>query len=241
MNFDFHLECGIVNVLSAVDRGEACLSHQMNETNQSELKGVMDREDQMILSVLSAVEEEPELTQKDLAVRLGVAVGMVNSYLKRVIYKGYVKTRNLQRRRLKYLLTPNGIKEKTRLTYEFLEYSYQYIRDIRRKTRELLEPYCKQGKKRVVFYGSGEVAELALLTVQELGMELVAVVDEQNKSKTCINHEIFGDIFLTREIRADLLIILPPLISESVKQAVSNIPNKENLVILTLNQKTPLL
>lgn len=201
----------------------------------------MDRDDQMILSVLSAVEEEPDLTQKDLALRLGVAVGMVNSYLKRVIYKGYVKTRNLQRRRLKYLLTPSGIKEKTRLTYEFLEYSYHYIRDVRRKTLIMLEPYCKQGKKRVVFYGSGEVAELTMLTLQELDMDLVSVVDEKHAGSNCVNHEIQDSSYFEQTIDADLILVLLLQVPESVVQLLNKIPNKDDFIILTLDKKIPRL
>lgn len=213
----------------------------MNDSSQNETKSVMDRDDQMILSVLSAVEDEPELTQKDLAVRMGVAVGMVNSYLKRVIYKGYVKTRNLQRRRLRYLLTPNGIKEKTRLTYEFLEYSYRYIRDIRHKTKMLLEPYSKQGKKRVVLYGSGEVAELALLTLQELGMNLVAIVDENNAGNRFVSYVIQENTYLHSPVNADVIFVLYLNVSEFVKQTLIRIPNKDDLIILTLDKHTPRL
>lgn len=201
----------------------------------------MDRDDQMILSVLSAVEEEPELTQKDLASRLGVAVGMVNSYLKRVIYKGYVKTRNLQRRRLKYLLTPSGIKEKTRLTYEFLEYSYVFIRDIRRKTMQLLEPYCKQGMKNVVLFGSGEVAELSMLTLQELSMKAVAVVDVQNVGTKFLNYKVQDSDYFSSKVKADIVLVLYPHVSEQIKQLLLSIPNKDELVVVTLDKKNPTL
>jgi DNA-binding MarR family transcriptional regulator len=211
----------------------------MSNSNDNDQKSIMDRDDQMILSVLSAVEEEPDLTQKDLASRLGVAVGMVNSYLKRVIYKGYVKTRNLQRRRLKYLLTPSGIKEKTRLTYEFLEYSYHYIREIRQKTLVMLEPYCKEEKKRVVFYGSGEVAELTMLTLQELGMHLVAVVDEKYAGKNCVNHDIQDNSYFERSVEADIILVLLLQVPEPVVQLFNKIPNKDDLIILTLDKKYP--
>lgn len=168
----------------------------------------MDREEQMILNLLSVIEDEPNTTQKDLATRLGVAVGVVNSYLKRVIYKGYVKTKSIQRRRLRYLLTPSGIKEKTRLTYEFLQYSFVYIREVRRKTRELLTPFSLQGKKRVVFYGAGEAAELAYLTVRELGMSLEAVLDVNRIGERCIEHTIQGWDWFDGNGEADAILYL---------------------------------
>jgi len=169
---------------------------------------VMDRDDQMILSLLTALADEPNTTQKDLATRLGVAVGLVNSYLKRVIYKGYVKTKQLERRRLRYLLTPAGIKEKTRLTYEFLRYSYQYIREVRRKVSQAMMPFARDGKRRVIFYGSGEVAELAYLAVRELGMELVAVIDPDNVGKRCVDHVIQDMAWLEERGSADVLLAL---------------------------------
>jgi DNA-binding MarR family transcriptional regulator len=172
-------------------------------------RGLMDRDEQLILSLLTALEGEPNTTQKDLAPRLGVAVGLVNSYLKRVIYKGYVKTKQLERRRLRYLLTPAGIKEKTRLTYEFLRYSYQYIREVRGKVSQAMMPFARDGKKRVVFYGSGEVAELAYLTLRELGMELVAVVDPENVGKRCVDHVIQDVAWLEKNGAADVLLALP--------------------------------
>ncbi len=168
----------------------------------------MDRDEEMILNLLKAISDEPDTTQKDLATRLGVAVGLVNSYLKRVIYKGYVKTKQLERRRLRYLLTPSGIKEKARLTYEFLEYSFQYIREVRRKANEAMRPFAAQNKKRVIFYGSGEVAELAYLAVRELRMELVGIVDPKNEGKRCVDHSIYNLDWLRKNGSADLLLSL---------------------------------
>ena len=174
----------------------------------------MEKDNQLILSLLTELEKDPERTQKDLAVQLGVAVGLVNSYLKRIIYKGYVKTKHLDRRRLRYLLTPKGLREKTRLTFEFLQYSYQYIREVRKKVRQLLEPFAVQGKKRVLFYGSGEVAELAYLAVRELGMELITVIDPQREGHSCVDLAIQSPKWLSDHASprpADVALILSPL------------------------------
>lgn len=179
----------------------------------------MDRDEQLILSLLTALEDEPNTTQKDLATRLGVAVGVVNSFLKRVIYKGYVKTKQLERRRLRYLLTPAGIKEKTRLTYEFLRYSYQYIREVRRKVSQAMMPFARDGKRRVIFYGSGEVAELAYLTARELGMELIAVVDPDNVGKRCVDHVIQDVAWLEKNGSADVLLALPTPGKQNVRKS----------------------
>lgn len=168
----------------------------------------MDRDDQMILTLLKAIDDSPDTTQKDLATQLGVAVGLVNSYLKRVIYKGYVKTKQLDRRRLKYLITPTGIKEKSRLTFEFLQYSYQYVMEIRRKVKHELLSLQKNGCKSVILIGSGEVAELSYIAIRELGLDLVAIVDEHFAGERCVDHEILDMNWLQSEGAADVLIVL---------------------------------
>lgn len=176
----------------------------------------MDRDDQMILSLLSAVEEDSHTTQSGLATRLGVGVGLVNSYMKRVVYKGYIKTKRLQRKRLMYLLTPSGIKEKSRLTLEFLQYSYQFLRDVRNRIHEILKPHVSKGVKRVVLYGSGEVAELAYLALTEMGLKLHAIVDEDAQNKRCLNFQIQSLEWLEGEDGYDILLILhsPPKIED---------------------------
>ncbi|HQL64172.1 MAG TPA: winged helix-turn-helix transcriptional regulator [bacterium] len=171
----------------------------------------MQHEDQLILTLLTAIEENPDTTQQELAKKLGSAVGLANSYVKRVIYKGYVKTKQLQRRRLRYLLTPAGIKEKTRLTYEFLRFSYEYILRIRRRVRETLAPFARKGQKSVVFYGSGEVAEIAYLTVRELDMDLAGVVDPNCVGERCVDHVIRDLNWLEHQGSADVLLVLNAL------------------------------
>jgi len=193
-------------------------SKQTEQTNEENM--VMDRDDQMILSLLTAIDDEPDTTQKDLSTQMGVAVGMINSYLKRVIYKGYVKTKQLERRRLRYLLTPKGIREKTRLTYEFLQYSYQYIRKVRSQVHDKMNPYVRQKKTRVIFWGSGEVAELAYLASREMGLQLVAMVDPNNAGKRCVDKTVLNTDEVGNEHQADVLLVLapPPKDNHSKKQ-----------------------
>ncbi len=139
----------------------------------------MDKEQQRTLELLTEIEKDAGLTQNDLAVRMGVAVGLTNLLMKRVVKKGYVKISKLRGRKVRYLLTPKGISEKSRLAYEFLRYSFQYYRYMREDFRKSLEPHLQSGKKRVVFYGSGETAELAYLSAKELGFSVVQVIDEE--------------------------------------------------------------
>jgi DNA-binding MarR family transcriptional regulator len=130
------------------------------------------------LRLLQAIAEGDRITQRGLANKLGIALGLANLYCKRLVRKGFVKCINIQSNRLRYLLTPKGISEKTRLTYEFMEYSLYLYSQVRFHLRAVLEPYGLRHRKRVAVYGTGEAAELAFLSIAELGLELVAVFND---------------------------------------------------------------
>lgn len=134
-------------------------------------------EDRRNLQALEAIAENDQLTQRTLAKKLGIALGLANVYLKRLVRKGYVKCVNVHPNRLSYLLTPTGLAEKTRLTYDFMEYSLWLYAKVRRHLRTVLEPHTRQPGGRIAVYGTGEAAELAYLSIAELGLEMVAVFD----------------------------------------------------------------
>lgn len=132
------------------------------------------------LEILTAIGEGRPLTQRALAQRLGVALGLANLYVKRLAQKGYIKIVNFPRKpaakkRLRYLLTPKGIAEKSRLTYEHMAYSLNLYKRARQTLRESLGRLPENGMKRIALYGIGEAAELAYLTLKELGLEPVGV------------------------------------------------------------------
>ena len=146
-------------------------------------KRVMDVEDRRNLQALEAIAEDAHVTQRSLSNKLGMALGLTNIYLKRLVRKGYVKAVNVQSNRLRYLLTPTGIAEKTRLTYEFMEYSLILYGNVRTHLRAALEPCVRENLRRVALYGTGEAAELAYLSIAELGLDLVAVFDGADAGK----------------------------------------------------------
>lgn len=136
----------------------------------------MDVEAHRDLRVLEAVQQDSRLTQRGLASKLGIALGLANVYLKRMIHKGYIKCVNVQPNRISYLITPRGIAEKARLTYEFMDYSLHLYGEVRQHLRAALSE-CAAAGKRVAIYGSGEAAELAYLSLKESGLDPVAVFD----------------------------------------------------------------
>ena len=119
------------------------------------------------LEILSHIEENPDITQADLATQLGVAVGSVNWYIKRLINKGYIKATQMQRRRLRYLLTPKGFAEKTRLTKEFMQMSLHWYRVTRADSQRLLAEVKQAGYDTVCIQGDGDLAEIVYLSCLE--------------------------------------------------------------------------
>ena len=134
----------------------------------------MASEKQHELELLEALEEEPETSQADLAVKVGVAVGTVNWYLKRWSTKGFVKIKRIGRWRWRYLLTPQGITQKARLAGEYLEASLALYRRTRAEAKNLLFQVRAAGYTEVSITGSGDLAEIAELTCLELGLKIVS-------------------------------------------------------------------
>ena len=138
----------------------------------------MDVETHRDLRLLEAVHQDGRVTQRGLASKLGIALGLANIYLKRMVHKGFIKVVNVQPNRITYLVTPRGITEKARLTYEFMDYSLHLYGEVRQHLRTALHA-CAAAGKRVAICGSGEAAELAYLSLKESGLEPVAVFDDQ--------------------------------------------------------------
>jgi DNA-binding Lrp family transcriptional regulator len=137
----------------------------------------MDIQAQRDLKLLNEVEQNAAITQRSLADKLGVALGLTNLYLKRLARKGYIKITTIPRQRIKYLLTPQGMTEKTRLTYQYMEYSLTYYRQMRERLKVRLAARAKAGAKRIVICGTGELAELAYISLREMDLTLVGFVD----------------------------------------------------------------
>jgi len=130
------------------------------------------------LQILNHIEENPDTTQADLATQLGVAIGSVNWYIKRLVNKGYIKVTQMQRRRLRYLLTPTGIAEKTRLTKEFLQASLQWYRLTRETSQQYLDEIKQAGFDKVCIEGDGDLADIVYLTCLEAQVEVKPEIDQ---------------------------------------------------------------
>jgi len=137
--------------------------------------------------LLSEITGDEPLSQRELARRLGVAVGLVNSYLKNLVAKGYVRVKDFPRNRYSYLLTPTGIAEKSRLAYQHLSYFTNLYTIARQDYLTLFRSLEARGVRQVIFCGVDEVAEIAYLSLREAGLVLSAVYDD-----VVVGQEFFG-------------------------------------------------
>jgi DNA-binding MarR family transcriptional regulator len=182
------------------------------------------------LEVLEAIAQNELITQRNLAAKLGIALGLTNLYVRRLARKGLIKCVNVQSNRLRYLLTPRGIAEKSRLTFEYLEYSLFLYRQVRGHLRNTLLPLAHSGK-RVAIYGAGEAAELAYLSLREAGLEPTAIFDGTG-SKQFVGAPV-RDIQEQATVEYDLMIVAtlePPgaLMAELIAAGVT----PEKLIML---------
>ena len=125
------------------------------------------------LSLLETIQRDPDVTQATLATQLGVAVGTVNWHLKRLIAKGYVKVTQAERRKLRYIITPEGLALSARLTVDYVEQQFNLYRRVRQKVKEYIEKLKKDGFDRVRLVGDGDVADICRLTCLEQGIVIV--------------------------------------------------------------------
>jgi DNA-binding MarR family transcriptional regulator len=154
---------------------------------------VADTEQQnerIVLDLLTSVEHDGDRSQRHIAAELGIALGLVNAYLKRCVKKGLVKVSQAPARRYAYYLTPQGFAEKSRLTVEYLSSSFSFFRQARADCAQVFESAKRKNLQNLVLCGKSDLAEIAILSAVECGVTIVAVVD-QNANQT---------LFLGREV-----------------------------------------
>lgn len=175
------------------------MNHQVNKShNMRDLEGKLEessstrgiRRDRSIpraelslydLRLLEELEEEPEVRQMDLAVRLGVSVATVNWHLKRLAAKGYVKVNKIGKWRWSYPLTPQGMADKARLTRAYVQQSLRLYRETRERAQGLLREVRRAGYKQVRIEGDNDLVDVCRLTCLEQGVKVVGSAKQEGK------------------------------------------------------------
>ncbi len=161
---------------------------------------------------MGEIDRNGNYTQRELSRRLDLSLGLVNTFLKRLVNKGYFKVKTMPRNRVKYFLTPKGLARKSKLTVEYLRYSVNFYTDIKKL---LLNKYQEMGKNHVtslLFYGAGEVAELAYLYLQLTDIRLTGIIDDTRNGQDFFGHRVTG---LERIRQADWDMVLLTRLEET--------------------------
>jgi len=148
--------------------------------------------DRILLGLLESVERDGGQSQRRLASELGIALGLVNAYLKRCVKKGLVKVSEAPARRYAYYLTPQGFAEKSRLTVDYLSYSFSFFRQARADCAEVFQGLRARSFTRIVVAGISDLAEIAQICALESGIEIVAIVDGGTPQPTFVGVPVVG-------------------------------------------------
>ena len=124
------------------------------------------------LTILEHIEKEPDTTQATLAEAVGVAVGTINWHLKRLIAKGYIKVKRAERKKLKYIITPDGIALRAKLLVDYIQSSMELYRLVRERSVRAIKTIKRKGVDTIQIEGDGEVAEILKLTCHEQGIRM---------------------------------------------------------------------
>lgn len=153
------------------------------------------RDNQHVREILNVLEQDPTVSQRSLASRVGIALGLANLLLKRLVVNGWVRIVRVRPNRVRYFLTPAGIAEKARMSRNYLQYSVRFYGEARDRIRDsfatlsaewLVEDPPGVAQKRIVFFGTSEVAEIGYICLQETDLQLVGVIDDRSR------HRFFG-------------------------------------------------
>ena len=119
------------------------------------------------LALLQEIEADPDVSQAMLAEELGVAIGTINWHIKRLVEKGFVKVKRARRRKLRYIITPEGIALRARLTVDYIQQSFKLFRHVRERVTSLLQKLEAMDIHTVRLEATGDVADVCRLTCME--------------------------------------------------------------------------
>lgn len=180
------------------------------------------------LQFLEELEKTPNLSQRELSNKFGIALGVTNACIKRMVRRGWIKLRKVPPRRFGYYLTPKGFAEKGKLTLTFLSYNIHHYVRLKAMIEEKFLEMASQGVNRVIFYGVSDEMEVAYVILQGTGMELVAIVDDNDggRGKTILGEKVKdpGEI---DNLRGDAILVTSILERERI---LKNLKKRKNEV-----------
>ncbi len=185
-----------------------------------------NQDDYRSLLLMAELEEGKPISQREIASRVGIALGLVNSYLRTLVGKGFVTVKAYPRNRFAYLLTPKGFAEKSQLAYRHLSNFHKLYKITRQDSFAMFSALREQGVQQVAFCGLDDLTEITYLSLREAKLELVKVMDEKPGS-SFIDYPV---VSLEQGVES----LTCPIVITSLQRAK---PLKETLLRLGVDEK----
>ena len=152
----------------------------------------MDTRDYKTLQILEEIESNSSISQRRLSEKLNMSLGLVNSFVKHLTAKGYFRAKSLPKRRVKYILTPEGASEKTKLVYDYIRYSFDLYKQSYAKIHDLMKLLEAQNIENIAFFGVSTITEIVYQEMNKRSLNLVAVVDDLRIGELAYDHHVIG-------------------------------------------------
>ena len=192
----------------------------------------MNKEDIHILRLMGEINRDGSPTQRELSRRLNLSLGLINTFIKRLVKKGYFKVRTMPKNRVKYVLTPKGLAKKSRLTVEYLRYSVSFYKEIKGLLLNKFKEIEGNNLNTILFFGAGEIAELAYLYLQLTGIQLAGIVDEKQNGDIFFEHRVDGIDRLCQHNWDIILLTRLETIDEDIRFLIENGVNPDRIATL---------
>lgn len=160
------------------------------------------------LRLLEELGKNPVISQRELSHKFGIALGVTNACLKRMVRRGWIRIRDLNRRKIEYGLTPRGFEEKARLTFRLISSTVQHYSALKIIIGERLLEMQRDGLKRIAFYGLSDEMEVAYITLQGVNLHLVGIVEDDEKfnPQIILGYEL-EPVSRVQELKPDAILI----------------------------------
>jgi len=169
------------------------------------------------LDTLLELKDNPSQSQRSLAHKLNISLGLTNSILQNLIHRGLIKAQKMTGRKILYLITPKGMVQATNFIYDRVretQHYYQYAKDL--LTAHFTNLYDK-GARKAAIYGTGQLAEIAYLSLLDSPLKLHSIITDDPASSSS-KKKFLGHEVLTLSVFA---------------QKISETLTPENLIILS--------
>jgi len=144
------------------------------------------------LEILEKIENNGHLTQRDLSKEVGIALGLVNHLLKKMVRKGWIKIKNVNAKRIRYLITPRGAKEKSGLLYKRIESTIHFYLEAKRVIKDKVVHLKNEGVKSVSIYGISHISEVLFIVLKELELKLDCIVDDDKAGEEWFGYKVIN-------------------------------------------------